>query len=167
MCMFTVGIGLPLTYFIFFGLTDESPDFAFFGVFLLFGLLITWAGIANNKIFGDIVPQEVYPYIFALDRCIEGVMGSVGALATGWLTNAMFDFDPSSVDNGGCSPEDAHKLGQGIFTVCLVAWGLCFLFYTGLHFTYPKDRLTFKQCVALDSDSESDEEETSCEEASE
>eukprot|EP00929_Paragymnodinium_shiwhaense_P049221 TRINITY_DN24840_c0_g1_i1.p1 TRINITY_DN24840_c0_g1~~TRINITY_DN24840_c0_g1_i1.p1 ORF type:complete len:497 (-),score=89.52 TRINITY_DN24840_c0_g1_i1:763-2253(-) len=162
-CQVSVGIGLPMTFIIFFVMDEDSPQRAYFAMFMAFGMLISWAGIVNNKIFGDIVPQEIYPYIYGLDRCIEGAVGSLGSLATGYITNEYFDFDPSTVNKGSCSPTQAHKLGEGIFTVCFVSWVVCFIFYSGLHITYPKDRLAFKQSICLEdgSDAGSSGEETS------
>merc|ERR1712232_315806 len=62
-------------------------------------------------------------------------MGAVGV-----LTDRLFKYDASAVEAGGCAPEEAQKLGMGMFLVCNVAWAVCFCVYFGMHWTYPKDR---------------------------
>eukprot|EP00929_Paragymnodinium_shiwhaense_P108417 TRINITY_DN74743_c0_g1_i1.p1 TRINITY_DN74743_c0_g1~~TRINITY_DN74743_c0_g1_i1.p1 ORF type:complete len:502 (-),score=64.64 TRINITY_DN74743_c0_g1_i1:148-1653(-) len=157
-CMLTVAASFPVSATIIFLLQPTWPLYSFVFMFLLFGWVVAWAGFANCKIFGDIVPQNIYSYIFALDRCVEGAIGSIGALATGKITDVFFRFDASSLEEGSCSPSDAMQLGRGVFTVHIVAGGLCVLLNSGLHFTYPRDRLTFKQLHCLESD-ESEEED--------
>ncbi|CAE8641122.1 unnamed protein product [Polarella glacialis] len=161
LCQFSVGIGLPLFAFIFFGLKDNTSAtmmVPFCATFALAGSLVAWCGIANNKIFGDIVPQSVYTYVFSLDRAVEGAFGALGTPAVGLVTERVFSFDQSAVTSGACSPKDAASLGSGIFWVCMVCWSACFLFYCGLHYTYPRDRIrSQKQQVMLESSDSEDE----------
>eukprot|EP00929_Paragymnodinium_shiwhaense_P105410 TRINITY_DN70410_c0_g1_i1.p1 TRINITY_DN70410_c0_g1~~TRINITY_DN70410_c0_g1_i1.p1 ORF type:complete len:520 (-),score=63.57 TRINITY_DN70410_c0_g1_i1:308-1867(-) len=151
-CILTVAAGLPFSTFIIFTLTPDYPEYIAVLLFFLFGFVIPWAGFVNNRIFSDIVPQSVYSHIFALDRCVEGGIGAVGALATGQITARFFHFDSSSLDRGSCSPEDARQLGKGIFAVHMVAGGICMLLNGGLHVTYPRDRLVCKEVREREAD---------------
>ena len=94
----------------------------------------------NNKMFSDVVPRARYTYIYALDRCAEGTIGAFGQPAVGWLTDRVFGFSAETANNHSCSPEDARKLGKGVFTVSAIGFSICFLCYCVAHYTYPRDR---------------------------
>merc|ERR1712228_330811 len=69
-----------------------------------------------------------------------GGVGNLAGVAVGVVTDRVFQYDASAVKSGGCAPEEAQKLGMGMFLVCNVAWAICFCVYLGMHCTYPKDR---------------------------
>jgi len=103
-------------------------------------------GTINKKVFSDIVPPEIFTYVFAIDQVIEQSIGNVFPLTLGLLVDEVFDYDVSVVEKGGCAPSEGNKLGMGMFIVCNVAWAICFSVYLGMHCTYPKDR---RQQLAL------------------
>merc|ERR1712060_995428 len=108
--------------------------------FLMFGLGAAMCGTINKKVFSDIVPPAIYCYVFATDQLIEQGLGNFAGLAVGVLTDVVFGYNPRAADWGACSPNEARKLGRGMFWVCSVAWLLCCSAYLGLHCTYPRDR---------------------------
>ena len=106
----------------------------------------------NNKVFADIVPANIFTYVFAMDQLIENGIGNLAGIVVGLLTDTVFHYDKDAVKAGSCAPEEGHKLGMGMFWVCNVAWFTCFLVYLGLHCTYPKDRQRqlALRCAALE-----------------
>jgi len=149
LCQFSALISVPLLALIIFGLgsmNDPQNHVAVYCVVFLFtGILIAWCGTVNNKMFSDIVPQKSFQYVYALDRCIEGVFGALGMPAVGWLTDNVFGFKKEEANANDCSRAAAESLGKGVFTVCAVGFGICFCFYTAAHWTYPQDRLAKKK----------------------
>merc|ERR1712190_631215 len=144
---FSVGIGFPYLALIFFvlpkppALGEGSDDVVFyFTTFLAFGLGAAMCGIINKKVFSDIVPSSIYTYVFAVDQLIENGLGNFATVAVGVLTDKVFHYNRKAAEGGECAPEEADKLGRGMFVVCNVAWAICFCVYLGMHCTYPKDR---------------------------
>jgi len=144
---FSVASGIPFLFLFFFLLprpdvlgagAEEVP--MFFTAFLFFGLGAAMCGTVNKKVFADIVPPHIFTYVFAVDQLIENGVGNFAGLAVGVVTDAVFKYDRHAAENGACAPEEADKLGKGMFVVCNVAWAICFSVYLGMHCTYPKDR---------------------------
>lgn len=144
LAQFSVIISLPLLSLILFGMGQDHEGNAaivivFCAVFLLTGSVIAWGQIINNKMFCDVVPAESYSHVYALDRCIEGAFGALGTPIVGILTDQVFKFNRKAANAGSCSPEDAAKLGNGVFAVSAVGFAVCFSFYMIAHWTYPRD----------------------------
>merc|ERR1711972_1122236 len=97
-------------------------------------------GTLNKKVFSDIVPPEILTYVFAVDQLIENSIGNLAGVAVGLVTDKVFHYDAEAVGHGDCAPEEAKKLGLGMFWVCNVGWAICFSVFLGMHCTYPKDR---------------------------
>merc|ERR1719469_1111640 len=97
-------------------------------------------GTVNKKGFSDIVPASAFSYGFAVDNLIEQGLGNFAGLAVGVLTDRVFQYDPRAIRAGDCAPEEARKLGSGMFVVASVGWGICFFVYLFMQCTYPKDR---------------------------
>merc|ERR1712137_70384 len=153
---FSVASGIPFLVLFFYILPKPaelgagSQDVPLYYVsFLLFGVCAAMCGTINKKVFSDIVPAEIYAYVFAIDQVIEQSIGNVFPLTLGLLVDEVFDYDVSAVEDGGCAPSEGKKLGKGMFIVCNVAWAICFSVYLGMHCTYPKDRrqqLAVREC---------------------
>jgi len=145
---FSVAIGVPFLVLFFFVLpkpaalgASPAGDMVLYCVcFLLFGLGAGMCGTINKKVFSDIVPPAIFTYVFAIDQLIENGIGNLAGLAVGVVTDKVFDYDADKVQEGQCAPQEAKKLGLGMFWVCNVAWIVCFTVYLGMHCTYPKDR---------------------------
>lgn len=108
--------------------------------FFAFGLGAAMCAAVNKKIFADIVPSEMFTYIFSIDQVIEQGIGNLFPVAMGIIIDQALDFDTSAVEAGACAPEEGRKLGLGMYTICSFAWIICFSVYLGLQCTYPKDR---------------------------
>jgi len=144
---FSVAAGIPFLFFFFYvlpkprALGDGGGQVpVFFTTFLFFGLGASMCGTVNKKVYADIVPPHIFTYVFAVDNLIESGVGNFAGLAVGVVTDRVFNYDQNATESGECAPDEAQKLGKGMFLVCNVAWAICFTVYLGMHWTYPKDR---------------------------
>merc|ERR1719348_1481445 len=102
--MFSVGVGFPILAYIFYGLpngidADGSTKLLYYSTFAVFGALISWCGIINQKVFADIVPQAIFAYVYAVDRAVEGTLGAAGSPAVGYLTDKVFHYNQTAAMN--------------------------------------------------------------------
>mmetsp|Transcript_18921 Transcript_18921/g.44012 ORF Transcript_18921/g.44012 Transcript_18921/m.44012 type:complete len:521 (+) Transcript_18921:64-1626(+) len=153
LAMFSVASGIPLFGYVFYGVGGVPlPDRDIFPemcvALMLTGSLLSWCGVVNKKIFVEIVPGELYTYIFGLDRMLEGSFAALATPAVGVITETLFGY--VAKEDAECAPTEGQKLGDGMFLVCAVAWSICFLFYTLLHCTYPQDRRALLRHQRLD-----------------
>jgi len=142
----SVAIGIPFLVLFFFILPtpmaagEEGGEVAvFFLAFLAFGVGAAMCGTINKKVFADIVPSNIFTYVFAIDQLVEQGLGNFATVTVGVLTDKVFHYDREAATAGECAPEEAHKLGMGMFVVCTVCWLICFSVYLGMHCTYPRD----------------------------
>jgi len=155
LAMFSVASGIPLFGYIFYGVGGVPlPDRDVFGELCLTlfvtGSLLSWCGIINKRIFVEIVPGDLYTYIFGLDRMLEGSLAALATPAVGIITEQLFGYNVK--DEADCAPLEAQKLGKGMFLVCAVAWSICLGFYSLLHYTYPQDRRLQQKHQRLEED---------------
>ncbi|KAG2426257.1 hypothetical protein HXX76_013015 [Chlamydomonas incerta] len=143
---------------------------AYGAVLVAMGLLITWASPAcNQPMFAEIVPPDMRNLVYAFDRALEGAISALGAPLVGMAAERWFGFSgvaaaedsceglglqlsgaspagnstaAAAVKAGGPAPDllKARSLGDAMLLFMVVPWTLCALFYTGLHWTYPRDR---------------------------
>jgi len=136
--------GIPLTYVILFSLPtgrDGRSFGAFSGILFLFGIMISWcsAGV-NAPIMSEIVPKQQRSIIFSLDRTIEGAVAAIAPFIVGSLAVDVFGWQGREQAQS-CNADDQLALGRALFWTITVTWSGCFLFYSSMHFTYPKDKL--------------------------
>eukprot|EP01025_Chloroclados_australasicus_P021392 TRINITY_DN224_c2_g1_i2.p1 TRINITY_DN224_c2_g1~~TRINITY_DN224_c2_g1_i2.p1 ORF type:complete len:531 (+),score=44.75 TRINITY_DN224_c2_g1_i2:400-1992(+) len=145
-CQFSVGVGVPLSV-ILLNLPTNSDSSAFYShmlILTLMGLLISWAAPAcNNPIFAEIVPEDMRNIIYAFDRCFEWAIASSAAPIVGVLAHRVFGFMGTAEthpDDPALDQHNAKALGNAMLYCMVVPWSLCALVYTGLYWTYPKDK---------------------------
>jgi len=143
----SVASGVPFLILLFFvlpkpeALDDGGKELLLYLItFVVFGLGAAMCGVLNKKVFGDIAPAPILTYIYAVDQLIENTLGNFAGLAVGLVTDHVFKYNADAVEDGACAPEEARKLGLGMFWVCNVGWAICFTVYLFMHLTYPKDR---------------------------
>ena len=150
---FSVASGIPFAFLIFKGLpmNGDAPTVAlYFLVFALFSLATAWpAPCANNPIFSEIVPVRLRNLIYAFDRCFEGAVAAFATPFVGALSQHIFGFSGTSTVTGDPAVDvpNARALGNALLLFSVIPWTFCLLAYSGLHFTYPKDK---RLAVALD-----------------
>ena len=106
-------------------------------------MLTAWpAPCANNPIFAEIVPPSHRNLVYSFDRCFEGAVAAFATPLVGLMSERIFGFSGTSTVSG--DPEvdipNAHALGKALLAFLAVPWLFCFIVYSGIHFTYPKDR---------------------------
>ena len=145
-CQFSVGIGVPLSFILFKALPLSSSTGAVVGyaiVLAVTGLLITWAATAcNNPLFSELVPPHMRNLIYAFDRSFETALAALGAPLVGVLAEKAFGFTGTAELSGNMEENrrKAASLGNALLIFTATPWFLCAVFFTGLHFTYPRDR---------------------------
>jgi hypothetical protein len=80
--------------------------------------------------------------IYAFDRSFEGGIAALGAPLVGWLAKAAFGFS-GSAEVGPDVAENRRKaasLGNALLVFTAVPWALCAIFFSGLHWSYPRDK---------------------------
>ncbi|KAK9868059.1 hypothetical protein WJX84_009573 [Apatococcus fuscideae] len=151
-CQFSVVSGVPLSLLLLKGLPMNgalSTVGLYACVMLALGLLISWAAPAcNNPIFAEIVPPDLRNMIYAFDRSFEGAIAACGAPFVGWLAEYMGFEGPAATEGAASASTEpvaadldkAKALGNALLICMAVPWFLCFVFYSGLHLTYPRDK---------------------------
>lgn len=145
-CQLSVGIGVPLAIVLFklLPMGGSAGGVALYALVLAAtGLLITWASTAcNNPIFAEIVPPHMRNLIFAFDRSFEGALAAMGAPLVGILAERAFGFT-GTAEVGSDLEENVRKarsLGNALLVFTAVPWTLCAFFFSGLHWTYRRDK---------------------------
>lgn len=156
-CQFSVAVGVPLSALLLKGLPLDgahSTVAKYCVVIACMGLLITWAATAcNNPIFAEVVPAHARSLVYAFDRSFESALASLGAPLVGVLAEKAFHFQASGGTSARCADGErgpasgAHAdlgkavaLGDALVVFLTVPWTLCVIFYSLLHYTYPRDR---------------------------
>ena len=103
---------------------------------LFYGSMISWCSAVNQTTFADVTPQRIRSTIYSLDRVVEGCIGAASAPLVGVVAVRVFGFDESQVGAGGNGAALGTSLGWNV----MVPWTVCFVAYSFLHWTYPKDR---------------------------
>ncbi|EFN51219.1 hypothetical protein CHLNCDRAFT_141208 [Chlorella variabilis] len=143
---FSVIVGVPFALLLFKGLPMDGGTEAVWlyrGVITAFALLTAWpAPCCNNPAFAEIVPAAQRNLIYAFDRCFEGAMAACSAPLVGMLAEDWFGFRGTSKVTGNRKADlhNAKALGSALLAFTTVPWIFCFLMYSGLHATYPRDR---------------------------
>eukprot|EP00887_Chlorella_sp_A99_P007278 scaffold2.g7278.t1 len=108
-----------------------------------FAVLTAWpAPCTNNPIFAEIVPVRQRNLVYSFDRCFEGAIAAFSVPLVGLLAQRWFGFAGTSTVTGNRATDllNARALGSALLAFLTVPWTLCFLIYSILHWTYPRDR---------------------------
>ncbi|KAL0055016.1 hypothetical protein WJX82_005813 [Trebouxia sp. C0006] len=167
-------IRIPISWLIIKGLPENGKpgSFALYACALVaMNSLGSWAGPAcNNSAFADIVPPHMRNLVFAFDRCFEGAVAACAAPLVGMLAEKRFGFKGTAAQSGDPTIDvaKARALGNALVPFLVVPWTCSLIVYSGLHFTYPKDRKAASQAATppgahhlqlSSSDSHSDDEQ--------
>lgn len=158
--------GIPLSWMLFRGLSPSGDNFIeYLGLVVLLGLTGTWCAAGVNwPIFSEIVPPDGRSAIIAWDTALEGASGAFfGNAAVTFLAQSIFGYSFEGQENSkGPQPENAKALGRALVWVTTVPWLVCILFYTLLHWSYPRDLARMKRLEQKQwRDDASEESETS------
>jgi MFS family permease len=109
------------------------------------GSLMSWCGTSNSAIFAEVVPECLRSSIYAFDRSFETAIGALAGPIVGVLASRVFGFRGAlKVDPAAPADLIAHNaraLGNAILAMLVTPWAFCLLFYTGLYWYLPRDRV--------------------------
>ena len=114
--------------------------------FFFTGLIISWCATNNSAIFAEIVPEQLRTTVFAFNRAIETSISQVASLLVAKIAINVFKFEgdlSKAIAGEPGSPQrvrNSRALGHAMLAMLLVPWTMCFLAFTGLYFTLPRDR---------------------------
>ncbi|WPT16723.1 hypothetical protein PSENEW3_00004731 [Picochlorum sp. SENEW3] len=143
---FSVFIGIPFAFLIFKALPDGAglTNTLLYSISIfLFAVSTAWpAPCANNPIFAEIVPPSQRNLVYSFDRCFEGAVAAFATPLVGYMSEKMFGFSGTSAVTGDPSIDipNAHALGSALVAFTTIPWLFCFVVYSSLHMTYPKDK---------------------------
>ncbi|KAK4360566.1 hypothetical protein RND71_019518 [Anisodus tanguticus] len=143
MCaQFSAFMGIPFSWFLLRVIAQSVSSYYTFSVTLfLMGLTISWNSTASNgPMFAEVVPSKHRTMIYAFDRAFEVSFSSFAAPVVGILAEKLYGYDTKSVDPVLGSAKEALALSKGLFSMMVLPFGLCCLFYTPLYWTFKKDR---------------------------
>eukprot|EP00879_Flechtneria_rotunda_P007571 GHRR01007942.1.p1 GENE.GHRR01007942.1~~GHRR01007942.1.p1 ORF type:complete len:451 (+),score=151.73 GHRR01007942.1:1591-2943(+) len=152
----SVFCGIPLTWLLLKGLPHSryaAEPAAYALVMFCMGLTCTWAGAGcNSPIFAEIVPDELRSTIYAFDRSFENSIAACAAPVVGLLAEHVFGFTGVLSDavlrDKILRAHNAAALSSSLLCCMILPWGLCLLFYTFLHWSYPQDRAVARSRVS-------------------
>lgn len=127
-----------------FGGAADTAKYA--SAFFFTGLIISWCGTNNSAIFAEIVPEQLRTTVFAFNRAIETSISQVASLLVAKIAISAFGFEgdlTKAIAGEPGSPQRVHNtraLGNALLAMLLVPWTLCFLAFSGLYLTLPRDR---------------------------
>lgn len=140
----SVFAGIPIACLTFM-IVPPSGDTAFWyylSLVCLLGLTASWCATGVNlPILSEIVPADNRSAIMAWQTALEGSCAAVlGNAMVGILAQNVFGYDLSNSNAEYlANPENQAALGKALtLTVCF-PWVICLVFYSLLHWSYPRD----------------------------
>jgi len=165
----TVAMGLPLIYLIFQGIPPGHGTFgAYLALNIAFGILGSWAQAGTNfPILSHIVPADARSRVMAWESALENSLANaIGPTVVGLLAEDVFGYKFGSHGaDGGPDLESADALGKAMAAVICIPWIVCFLAYSLLHWSYPRDVRIMEARNALDAQLVAEEKARAAEEA--
>jgi MFS family permease len=145
----SVFCGIPISYFTYMVFPDKALEFWYYLILqVLLGLTATWAATGvNPPILCSISSEEDRSLVLAWCASLEGAVAASGNFWVGFLAEKVF---------GARKGSGPVPLGTAMFWVHMVPWMICMVFYTTLHWAYPRDlaRIAEKEQISLDEQKE-------------
>lgn len=141
----SVMAGLPVAYLTFMvdPPTGEAAFFYYLGLVIFMGLTASWCGVAVNlPILTEIVEPDGRATILAWEAALESTFATImGNAMVGFLAQSIFGYhlDKDKARESAADPESRMALGKALTLTCFVPWIICWLAYSLLHWSYPKD----------------------------
>lgn len=138
----TVAIGIPIIYLIFMGIpAGEGSFIVYFALIAGFGLFGSWAQAGTNfPVLSSIVPATSRSKVMAWECALENsIANALGPPVVAFLATNCFGYTFGEEERSGKSIASAEALGQAMTVVIVFPWIICFLAYSLLHWSYPRD----------------------------
>jgi len=153
----SVFAGVPCMAVLFGYVTPSTTNFLPYACVLCCGgLFASWTmGGVKRPMLSEIVRPGDWASLLALDSAFEGASGAIfGAPLVGLLAQHAFEYKASTGLVRDLSPEirhrNQHALASGMCWMTLIPWTICFLNWSFLHITYPRDLQALEGCEAED-----------------
>jgi hypothetical protein len=83
--------------------------------------------------------------VYAFDRSFEGAIAASTAPIVGVLAEKLFGFEGTATleegeDGAELNLVKAEALGNALLLCVFMPWAICLVVYTGLHWSYPRDK---------------------------
>jgi len=155
----TVACGIPVIYMMFWGVPPGEGTFGmYFGLSIAFGLLGSWAQSGTNfPVLAHIVPAQARTRVMAWECALENsVANAIGPLVVSLLAERSFGYsfgdqlEATFPEQGAARSRDipsARALGKALATTICIPWALCFVAYSFLHWSYPRDARLVEGCA--------------------
>jgi len=136
--------GIPVAWFIFMAQPPAESAFAYYTLLMVtLGLTATWCGVGVNlPILSQIVKDDRRATIMAWEGTLESSCSAIfGNAMVGFLAQNLFGYDLSRARSSDAAEnaENTEALGTALMLVSFFPWMLCFVCYTLLHWSYPRD----------------------------
>merc|ERR1712060_948823 len=139
----TVACGIPLIYLVFQGVPPGHGSFGgYLALNIAFGILGSWAQSGTNfPILSHIVPADARSRVMAWECALENsVANAIGPLVVSMLAEKAFGYKfGSQGDDTGVDIASAMALGKAMTATICIPWLVCFIAYSLLHWSYPRD----------------------------
>lgn len=139
----TVAMGVPIIYTIFIGVPVGKGNFWIYLVLnIAFGILGSWAQSGTNfPILSHIVPSEARSRVMAWECALENsIANAVGPMVVSLLAEKAFGYSfGESGDEKEIDLDSAGALGKALTATICIPWCICFIAYSFLHWSYPRD----------------------------
>ncbi|NHJ49129.1 MAG: MFS transporter [Asgard group archaeon] len=148
--------GIPMMFILFLAMPRASTTGALIGFIILgiiTGFLISWcAPSTNNPIFSELFIPEIRGTAFSVDRLFEGSVAASGTAIVAAIAGGFGFTDPgpgnpiSSLSALEIST-NIDAMAWALIIATVIPWTICFIFYTFIYFTYPKDRDSTRKAI--------------------
>eukprot|EP00929_Paragymnodinium_shiwhaense_P115864 TRINITY_DN85012_c0_g1_i1.p1 TRINITY_DN85012_c0_g1~~TRINITY_DN85012_c0_g1_i1.p1 ORF type:complete len:539 (+),score=112.71 TRINITY_DN85012_c0_g1_i1:62-1678(+) len=138
----TVAAGIPPVYFMYTGINPgEGHVWIYAALIAFWGLMSCWANSGVNlPILSEIVPSASRSRIMAWECALENsIANAVGPPVVALLATNVYGYEFGNQSEDGADLESARALGKAMTLVLVVPWVVCWLVYSFLHCTYPRD----------------------------
>mmetsp|Transcript_46986 Transcript_46986/g.105543 ORF Transcript_46986/g.105543 Transcript_46986/m.105543 type:complete len:473 (-) Transcript_46986:130-1548(-) len=135
--------GIPVAYLIF---MVEPPEgeaafYYYLSLVIFLGLTAHWCGVGVNlPILTEIVRPEGRSTILAWEAALESTFAAVlGNAMVGFLAQNVFGYKLDGTEEAAANPESRRALGKALTLTCFSPWLVCWMAFSLLHWSYPKD----------------------------
>lgn len=139
---FTVAVGLPLIYIMFVAIAPGKGDAWIYALLLCaWALLGCWAQSGTNfPILCEIVPADARCRILAWECCLENtIANAVAPFVVALVSETLgYSFGQDSNDEES-KLQSAEALGKAMAIIVICPGVVCFIAYSLLHWSYPRD----------------------------
>merc|ERR1719223_841290 len=134
-----------------------SPDAAFWYFFfmvVILGIVASWPSAGTNSpVLCSISSESERSLVLAWQTSLEGAVGALGPILFTFLCSTVFGYNADCMKDpipeaaaeecaARTQDDNASAAGQALFWSSCLPWSICGLFYSTMHWSYPRDLAT-------------------------